>query len=167
MNFADVKAITIPEGVVNKITAAGKVIWEKVTAPTYTNVLPLAIDTDGTPYNGGLGYKTGWRINSSNVEKESAYHCLTGYIPVKLGDVIRLKNVALSIPGSGYVVGYDSSFASGHGLIYESKLTDAGNGVFTITVSTASGFSTAVAYVRFSIGTIDSTSIITINEEIA
>lgn len=138
-------------------------LTEVESKPTYTNVLPLAINTDGSIYN-DIGYKTGWRLNSSLVEKESSTNCLTGYIPVTINDVIRLKNVKKST-GNGYLVGYYSNFASDAGLAYETVMIDDGSGGYTVTMSDI-GFMNNVAYIRFSIGTIDETSIITINEEI-
>ena len=93
MNFANVKSITIPEGKVTKITSGGVVIWKLVTpsGPAFTNQVPLSTEADGkTIYNGGLGYKNGYRIRSGGAEGELAASAHTGFIPVKAGDVIRI-----------------------------------------------------------------------------
>ena len=48
-------------------------------------------ESDGvTIYNGGLGYKSGYRVRSAGVEGEKASSSCTGYIPVNPGDVIRV-----------------------------------------------------------------------------
>lgn len=76
----------------------------KVTAPAYTNVLPLAIDKTGAVYN-GTGYKVGARIGSSGsegtVSNTSATNpiFLTGYIQVPAGATIRLKNCFIDTNG--------------------------------------------------------------------
>lgn len=93
----------------------------KAAEPTYTNVLPLAINSDGTPYNGGQGWKTGTRLNSSGAESTSSATDVevTGFIPVKSGDVIYLKNVTMNVASEKanqtYFWLYDANFT---------KLTD-------------------------------------------
>jgi hypothetical protein len=133
--------------------------------------LPLAINKDGTPYvgtNGEKGYKTGWRINSSNVEKESAGNCMTGYIPVKGNDVIRIKNVTISSTNNGYFHWYGSNFVVDKPAYYEnyedsnySTKPDA-NGLITFNAPN----STSLTYFRMTTGVISADTIITINEEI-
>lgn len=59
----------------------------------YINQIPISIDTDGTIFN-GTGYISGKRINSSGtVETMSGGH-VSGFIPVKEGDIVYMKNVA-------------------------------------------------------------------------
>ena len=63
----------------------------------YTNQIPISIDTDGSIYN-GKGYMEARRISSSGsvstMTNTSATNpaFLTGLIPVKAGDVVRMKN---------------------------------------------------------------------------
>lgn len=79
--------------------------YTKVTAPKYTNVLPLATDKTGAVYN-GTGYKVGARIGSSGTEgtvsNPSASNpiFLTGYIKVPAGATIRMKNCFIDTNGS-------------------------------------------------------------------
>lgn len=67
-----------------------------------TNQIPLSTDADGHIYN-GVGYAEKTRISSSGVPKTLAYPdaphgvFLTGFIPVKPGDVIRMKNCYLDV----------------------------------------------------------------------
>lgn len=148
--------------------------------PTYTNVLPLAINADGTPYvgtNGEKGYKTGWRLNSSRVEKEAEGRCCTGFIPVKYTDTVRFKNIKSPLNGNinGYVHFYGSDFTSNTGMAFEPVGRDGSEWSFvpcevqTNWPSYASANINATdktAYMRISTGIIDDTSIITINEEV-
>lgn len=49
--------------------------------PKYTNVLKTSVGTDGQPYNGGLGYKTGYKYSKSGGgDVVNAASCVTGYI---------------------------------------------------------------------------------------
>jgi len=65
--------------------------------PSYTNQIPISIDTDGSIFN-DIGYRLASRINSSgvavDVHNTSALTpaFATGYIPVKNGDIVRLQN---------------------------------------------------------------------------
>ena len=91
MNFANVKSITIPEGVVTKIVAAGVTLWEAVS---YKNLMPTSIDSSGAIYN-GTGWKYGYRLSSSKgTETAASYHTITGFMPAKAGDVIRFSGSA-------------------------------------------------------------------------
>lgn len=60
--------------------------------PAYTNQIPISQDANGNVYN-VTGYKNDVRLNSSGAEVEMAYAIVTGYIPVKAGDVIRFSGV--------------------------------------------------------------------------
>lgn len=67
----------------------------------YTNLLPKATDSGrkniyGSDYDGdgkNDGYKRGYRLNTAGEEKTASGYSITGYIPCKAGDVIRLKGV--------------------------------------------------------------------------
>jgi hypothetical protein len=64
----------------------------------YTNQIAISTDEAGSIYN-GTGYKTGSRCNSSgevvDLPGGSNPPFVTGFIPCKQGDVIRLKNCYL------------------------------------------------------------------------
>lgn len=61
-----------------------------------TNQLTKAVDTDGTPFNGGKGWKTGYYLNpSGGAETESTGYEVTGYIPYTYTQTFRAKNLTL------------------------------------------------------------------------
>lgn len=67
-----------------------------IPAPTYTNVLPLAITSSKTAYvgtNGEQGYKTNARLNSGGAESTATDWEVTGFIPITSSDVLYFKNV--------------------------------------------------------------------------
>lgn len=87
-----------------------------IGSPTIVNQIPLSIDTDGNLYNGGQGWKTGYRVNSSGAEVEASGMECTGFIPAEYGDTIYMKNIAMLQNESGdvssrRVVAYDANFA--------------------------------------------------------
>lgn len=62
--------------------------------PKFTNLLPLATDTDGTIYN-GIGYKLKTNMGGTFPPKifDEPYGVLTGFIPVKDGSIIRFSDL--------------------------------------------------------------------------
>lgn len=150
------------------------------SGPTYTNVLPSAIDTDGSIYN-GVGWQEGYRLNSSGAAEGFSGSYLTGFIPIKKGDVVRLKNVewqygvTTGLSSSNQRISfYDADFKQ---LAQSTAAAVAGtlNGVkndqniwtqFTVQ-PTLGGTSLAnAAYFRLNCAEISGDSIITVNEEI-
>jgi hypothetical protein len=68
-----------------------------VPEPIVANVLPTALDVDGVSVYNGKGWKEGVRwSSSSNSESPQDGIYMTGYIPVRGGDIIRLKNVTMN-----------------------------------------------------------------------
>lgn len=112
--FDGVKKITTPRGEVKKITrkSDGFVLWKS----GYTNLVPLSTEADGkTIYNGGLGYKDGYRIRSGGAEAAESKASNTGYIKAKGRDVVRL---------SGYDVKYNHN--SNTINVYDASHTNRG-----------------------------------------
>jgi len=186
MNFANVKSITIPEGVVTKIVAAGVTLWEAVTE-AFKNWVPYSTTDDGTTIYNGTGYKYGYRLRSGGAEGAATYTVHTGFIPVNGGDIIRVSGYDFDTATNQNAINvYDSSFthlgqvvanyaAAGYGIFaagaaYDSysfsTVTEETEGVFKwIAPPAASG----IAYVRVtSIASdgVGSKLIVTVNEEI-
>lgn len=76
------------------LTEIGSLNWDNVL---YTNQIPISTDTDGSIFN-GTGYMEARRIGSSGTvgtlgnENASKAAFVTGFIPIKSGDVFRFKN---------------------------------------------------------------------------
>lgn len=80
------------------VDSTGTIDINNLSTTTYTNQIPISTDTDGTVLN-DVGYLTGTRISVSSgsisaITNPNAQYAsfTTGFIPVKKGDVIRLKN---------------------------------------------------------------------------
>lgn len=154
----------------------------------YTNQIPLSINSDGTLYNDGQGWKTGYRLNSTGSEKEQANMEITGYIPVKYNDVIRMKNIVFNYSTTYkdyrdwfYVQFFDSSFtflgyfktttnANLNPGAEPIVITDANQqsiGIAEYTPATGKTAADAVnvAYIRVCSYEITNDSVITVNEE--
>lgn len=133
--------------------------------PPFTNMLTLAVDENGEPYTGPageMGYKSGHRLRSTKEEVKEDGMCCTGFIPVSDGDVIRIKNIEVNGSIGGYVFLFEEDRIKGAGVMSPTDaLGKPENGVYTFTVSSKNA-----AYLRLSIGRIDETTILTVNEEI-
>lgn len=160
--------------------------YTKKAAPKYTNVLPLAINSDGTKYNGGQGWKANTRLNSTGAESTQSGMEVTGFIPVKYDDTLRFKDLTITKGSANasycYFHLYDSSFSrltSGYAKLDNIAETAYTNGLIEVdennnVVSFTIGYQTfphltakdSVAYIRFSADEISNASIVTINEEI-
>lgn len=151
-------------------------------APTYTNQVPISIDTDGSVFN-GVGYQNGYRIStSSGSASAESNSTISGYIPATNGDVIRVYGVDwYNASGSKNVIaGYDSSFAYIGALYGAFKGTSnylCENPVVLndydaqATIRSAADLGKTVAYIRVSslglgVATDGANMIVTVNEEI-
>ena len=150
------------------------------SGPAYTNVLPSAIDTDGSVYN-GVGWKEGYRLTSSGALEEWSGSHITGFIAIKPGDVVRLKNVKWQYgvttgltSGNQRIAVYDAAkkflaLATASSLGGTMAGVKDNNDIWTqFTVpQTMGGTSLAnAAYFRLNCAEINNSSIITVNEEI-
>ena len=160
------------------------VVYYDPSAPKYDNKLKSATDSSGNPYrgtNGEIGYKTGYRLNSSGDEAQNADYCVTGFIPLEDYDYVYLKNMNFIVgnttdqPNTRLAI-YDSSFKklrvslTGElsASIYTDRLDENGG---TVETGDAIGRFRYVDadgkyYIRFSTKKIDDTSVVTINEPI-
>ena len=139
------------------------------TGPSYTNLLPLSTDTSGNPYNGGQGWKTGYRLNSSGAEAALAGIEVTGFMPLKYEDTVYIKNI--TDDGTHVIALYDSSYVKLATLQFSTVfgVTSGGlaskkiNGYVSTQVEQAGE---NIAYMRISANEITANSIVTVNENI-
>jgi hypothetical protein len=98
MNFADVKAITIPEGKVKRILSGSSVLWQ---APaSYVNLVPTAIGTDGEILD-GIGYRRGVAWNGTAFTNRSAFTSI-GLIPIDGAAAHEIFVYGIDFTGTSY-----------------------------------------------------------------
>lgn len=144
----------------------------------YTNQIPLSTDSSGNPYNNGQGWKADTRLSASSgyAEVGSSGTDITGYIPVKPGDVIRMKNIMIPYANtSGYsnvAYAFNSDktglnavqLCSNASSSFKISTDDNGNVIqFTVDSTFIGG---NAGYIRINAAEITSESVITVNEEI-
>lgn len=156
-------------------------LYQESTGPSYTNLLPLATDTDRKTIFNGTGYADGYRLNSSGVASAVSGMMVTGFIPVKYGDIIRVYGVknTSSAYGMNFAF-YDSSNTfltnTGGNKTFDSAVTgwtivNNGDGTYNLTIDTtalASSVTSKIANcdaIRMATGSF-ANAIITVNEEI-
>lgn len=170
--------LTFTAGSTPLVTVSIKLLLFPVVI-NYTNQIPISVDTSGHIYN-GVGYKEGYRLNSSGAEKAASDHAVTGYIPFTIGDTIRTRGFKATSASEGIqfytstfsnIAGYKGSEISQEptydivtgALVWTppEEIYDAGRGG-TFDISNA-------AYIRISASTSlpIAKTIITINEEIS
>lgn len=169
IDFSTLKSLKIPEGIVTKIVSAGITLWEAVR---YKNWIPFSTDADGkTIFNGGLGYKNNSRLNSSAAVVALDGYTVSGYIPARASNIVRVKGVTFdSAHNTGcYFWTFDSSFTKlkserpYDGNTADISITQEGNGV---TAFHLANYSTSVRYIRLSAYGDGANAIVTVNEEI-
>ena len=164
MGGVDITNTAYSDGHISIPSVTGDIIVTATAVKTgYTNQIPLSTNADGNPYNNGLGYKTGTRLNSSCKEVAINGMCCTGYISLtgKSGDVIRIKNVTYAGSATVYLICFNQNGTTSKSYVQADLEAATVDGVTTITISQNGLYS-----MRLSCGVIDDTSIITVNEEI-
>ena len=145
-------------------------------ATSYINRLRESTDVNGGIYN-GKGWKENMRISiSSNGAEVAGTDCmLTGFIPVKTGDIVRLKNVVTTNEDyKGNVFGFDEDKIIAGGVNLHNDpgdtfgvVTENGNVVqFTVSKHLLNGDENGSGYIRISAKQFTNSSIITVNQEI-
>ena len=106
MIFKNVKTWAVLAGVVKKLTCGGVTLWKD----SPKNWVEFSTEADGvTIYNGGLGYKDGYRVRSGGAETAQSNARCTGFMPVKPGDVIRISGVLFSEKSTGNAINVSTS----------------------------------------------------------
>lgn len=87
MDFSSLKKLTIGGVELKQLLINGVQVWKS----GYKNWVKYSTEADGvTIYNDGLGYKDGYRIRSGGAEAANPYSTVTGFIPFRKGDVLRI-----------------------------------------------------------------------------
>lgn len=165
------KMYVLPDGFIYAYMLTEKEVEGK---PTYNNLLDDAINSDKTPYivensdgTTTVGYKKGWRINSSNTEKQSDGNCMTGYIPVLSEQTIRVKNITISGAVNGYFHWYKEDFSPAASAYYENNSDQNTKPNADGLIEFNAPINSALRYFRMTTGVISDETIITVDEEIS
>jgi hypothetical protein len=167
-NSHKIHVVRIGRGASREIAVTNYVI-------SYTNVLPSSLAADGVSvYNAETtpGYKADTRwSSSSNAEGTETGVYLSGYIPVKAGDVIRLKNITMPNESSSAcrVNLFQTLDDTNEGSVNNENLEknynpvwDVSGNLIEFTIPSTSVF----RYMRIQCGGMSAASIVTINETI-
>lgn len=128
--LSTLKTLTVDGVEMASLSFNGVPVWE--APPSYKNRVPVSIDTDGSIYN-GCGYKELLRLSSGGTVKEKANSVVTGYIPAKGGDIVRIAGVNWAYSSSAnYICAYNSDFVhigagTSQGSIYSTKIWESVN----------------------------------------
>ena len=182
-NTKTVKIIRVGRGADYETTINVKTV-------SYTNVIPLSIDTDGTPFADGKGWMANSRIGSGGIYAgnqtagTAAAQWVTGHIEINpnIDNIIRLKNVTFHQNTSNANHGiafFNSSFArvTAYGsvnFIAPTNITEYGGyhtvldsdtNILEFTLSAETHLTNKeVKYIAICCGGLSDDSIITINE---
>ena len=166
------KLYVLPDGFIY----AYMTVTEEVTGPSYTNLLPLATDTDRKTIYQEKGFIDGQRLSSSGSITTQAGMQVSGFISAKEGDILRIKGIKGMTSKTSYVISYNSSNTA---VKYKAFAQDATtnefitpgagfmtveNGIVTYPL-VSDYFGTGFDAIRFS-GVFGENTIVTINEEI-
>ena len=168
-------AVSVSGGSISIASVTGDIVITAVatavqTGPSYTNLLPISTDASGNPYNGGQGWKTGYRLNSSGVEVALANIEVTGFMPLKLNDTVYIKNITddgthvMALYDSAYAKLATMQFSTVFGVCNGELASKKINAALHTQVEQAGD---KIAFMRISANEITANSIITVNETIA
>lgn len=184
MDFTKLKKLSIGGVELKQLFIDGIQVWKA----GYKNWVRYSTEADGvTIYNGGLGYKNGYRLSSSGSLSEQSGTTTTGFISVTGTDVIRMGGIPWipAGPNDGasrvsYISFFDASFAvlgSYNVAVVNGQGVNTPRGIVTSCVVTTDDnvvttfepkFSDVsnIAYVRLNGWGDGANMIVTINEEI-
>ena len=160
------KQYVLPNGYVYEYTS--------IFVPTAANQLQLATDQDGVIYN-GIGYRDGARIRAVLEISECDYAFVTGFIPVKKGDIIYFGGNCFW-PESEYAGAMNIVFYNaGKRTVSQVSMSNSADGFFNILETNEQGYVTAMevngtdvpdtlAYIRFTLLGVGEKQIISVNE---
>ena len=172
IDFTKIKKLSIGGIELKQLFINGIQVWK---GSSYTNQIPISTDASGAVYN-GKGWKEHYWVNNGSESYFWNMSC-TGFIPCKVGDVIRLKNVTFNNSNNYGRISFfksDKTYISqvlSNGTWYldtEFKgVKDASGNYVELTIKSISGISANCAFIRISAqALLTDDSIITINEEI-
>lgn len=156
VNGAEISISSVTGDIIITATATAK-----TPQPSYINLIKTSVDADGNPYNGGQGWKDGYRLSgSSGGESKQSGVQVTGFMPVTGGGKVYMQGIRVPATASyGYLIAYNASKAMINKVYIATALEQvSANGYVTLDGSLVSGAQNAV-YIRMS-GLIDDNSVV-------
>ena len=159
----------------------------KPTEPaTYTNQIPIATDESGATVSNGMMYANmRWSYSTGNLSAAEG-HWISGFIPAKVGDMIRVRWNNKHTQASGYISlrAFDASKQALVGAFSFNRMNtpeyegldfqnapgysfDYANGIVDFTIPECGYTPAGMAYIAFCLAGDASEAIVTVNEEIA
>jgi lysophospholipase L1-like esterase len=140
--------------------------------PDYTNQIPFSTDTDGSVFN-GIGYIADKTLRSDGSLGDNAGTFVSGFIPVKKGDIIRVKDT--SQPGfesSLTFCLYSASQATATGIGKSAGYLNTVYGSSTIEGNVLTWDTSGIGYYPWTnfaylrVTTFSANAVVTVNEEL-
>lgn len=157
----------------DNIDSAADLVTETAQVlPAYTNLIPISTDASGAVLN-GVGYETGALHSDGSVASASSF--TSGFIPVKKGDVVRIKDsgaATFSLDNAVALYKADKAVSAGIGKYIHGMQTSAAYGGLTIDGDVLTWDTSSINYYSWQdfkflrVTTSSADSIVTINEEI-
>lgn len=119
-----------------------------------TNQIPLSIDASGAIYQ-GAGYRKGYRINySDGGDLAESNYWVSGFIPVSVGDIVRIYNMYFNDRSKQAIAFYGADFSFKKYLSYNNFTSDRygvsyGDTSMSFVVGDTSNYPSGIAYIRF------------------
>lgn len=155
------------------IPSVEKIVTETTQVlPAYTNMIPISTDASGAVLN-GVGYEAGALHSDGSVASASSF--TSGFIPVKKGDVVRIKDpstASFSLDNAVALYKADKATSDGIGKYIRATQGNAAYGGFTISGDVLTWDTSSISYYFWQdfkylrVMTLSADSIVTINEEI-
>lgn len=166
----ELKSLTVTMGGQSVSVSGGTIEIASVTGDIVITAVAEEVKAEAKNWIKEVGYTEDTRLSlsSGGTTSASGYEC-TGFIPVKYGDVIRIKNIDITAENATNLVTYDGD---------KNQIKSAGNnyggqlavlfatGVCTLNSNALSGLTNSLAYIRIGSKSITADSILTVNEEI-
>ena len=155
------------------IPSVEKIVTETTQVlPAYTNLIPISTDASGAVLN-GVGYEAGALHSDGSVASASSF--TSGFIPIKKGDVVRIKDpsaASFSLDNAVALYKADKAVSAGIGKYIRGMQSSAAYGGLTIDGDVLTWDTSSINYYAWQdfkylrVTTSSADSIVTINEEI-
>ena len=172
IDFSGFKSLNIGGVELTQLFINGVQVWSG--GVSYKNQIPISTDASGAVYN-SKGWKENTWVNGGNENYNWGTYA-TGFIPCKVGDVIRLKNVTFNTSNSYGRLSFFKSDKTYIGQVQSNGtwyldtefkgVKDTSGNYVEWTIKSVSGISANCAFIRITAQGLTNASIITINEPI-